>query len=85
MCAGEQHIYEMSGQKLAESLSEQEMAEQLVEAEKRLDCLETTLSAVADEVEGLSLSSRCSKCEESMLLIRDGILYCPSCGDGHSL
>ena len=75
----------MDGQTMAESPSKQELAERLMQAEKRLDCMETTLAAVADEIDGLSLSSRCSKCAESMLIIRDGMLYCPHCGDGHSL
>ncbi|MDS0261469.1 hypothetical protein NDI56_18870 [Haloarcula sp. S1CR25-12] len=75
----------MEGQSVAESLSEREMVERLVETEKRIDCIETTLSAVTDEIDGLSLSSRCSKCENAMLIIKDGVLYCPSCGDGHSL
>jgi len=75
----------MDGQTIAESLSKQELAERVVDAEQRLDCLETTLAAVADEIDGLSLSSRCSKCEESMLIIKDGTLYCPTCGAGHSL
>ena len=75
----------MDGQTLAESLSEQELAERIVKAEERIDCMETTLAAVTDEIEGVSLSSRCSKCQQSLLLIKDGMLYCPNCGDGHSL
>lgn len=75
----------MDGQTLAESLSEQELAERVLKAEERINCIETTLAAVADEIDGISLSSRCSKCEESLLLIKDGTLYCPYCGDGHSL
>jgi len=75
----------MEGQTVGESLSDRELAHRLLELEKRVDCLETTLAAVADEIDGLSLSSRCSKCEESMLIVRDGMLYCPYCGDGHSL
>ena len=75
----------MSGQPFVESLSKQELAERVHSAEKRIDCLETTISAVAEEIENVSLSSRCSKCEESMLIIKEGVLYCPNCGDGHSL
>lgn len=75
----------MDGQTLAESLSEQELTKRLVETEKRMSRLETTLAAVTEEIDGLSLSSCCSKCEESMLIIKDGMLYCPHCGDGHSL
>lgn len=75
----------MDGQTMAESLSEQELAERVLSAEQRLDCIETTLAAIADEIDGLSLSSRCSKCEESLLLIKDGMLYCPHCGSGHTL
>jgi len=75
----------MDGRPLSESLSNRELAERVLETQQRIDCLETTLAAVADEVEGLSLSSRCSKCEECLLLIKDGTLYCPYCGDGHSL
>ena len=75
----------MDGQTLAESLSKHELAERLVEVEQRLDCMETTLAGVANEIEGVSLSSRCSKCQQSLLLIKDGMLYCPNCGDGHSL
>lgn len=75
----------MDGQTLAESLSKQELAERIVKAEQRIDCMERTLAAVTDEIEGVSLSSRCSKCEESLLLIKNGMLYCPNCGDGHSL
>lgn len=75
----------MDGQTMAESVSKQDLVDRLVKTEKRIDCLETTLAAVTEEIDGLSLSSRCSKCEESMLIIRDGMLYCPHCGDGHSL
>ncbi|MDS0284650.1 hypothetical protein [Haloarcula onubensis] len=75
----------MDGQTLAESLSKQELAERILQAEQRIDCMETTLAAVADEIDGVSLSSRCSKCEESLLLVKEGMLYCPYCGDGHSL
>jgi exosome complex RNA-binding protein Csl4 len=75
----------MDGQTLAESLSKQELAERILKAERRIDCVETTLAAVTDEIEGVSLSSRCSKCEQSLLLIKHGMLYCPNCGDGHSL
>jgi len=75
----------MDGQTIAETLSKQELAKRVVNVEDRVDCLETTLAAVADEMDGISLSSRCSKCEESLLLIKDGTLYCPHCGDGHSL
>jgi len=75
----------MDGQTMAETLSKQELAKRVVNVEDRVDCLETTLAAVADEMDGISLSSRCSKCEESLLLIKDGTLYCPHCGDGHSL
>ena len=75
----------MDGQTLAESLSKRELAERIVTVERRLDCMETTLAAVADEIDGLALSSRCSNCEESLLLIKDGMLCCPNCGDGRPL
>lgn len=75
----------MDGQTMAESLSEQELAERILRAERRIDCMETTLAAVTDEIDGVSLSSTCSKCEQSLLLIKDGMLYCPNCGNGHSL
>jgi len=70
---------------MAESLSEQELAERVVRAERRIDCMETALAAVTDEIDGVSLSSRCSKCEQSLLLIKDGMLHCPNCGNGHPL
>ncbi len=75
----------MDGRTIAESLSDQELAERVVEMEKQLDRLETTLAAVADEIDGISLSSQCGKCEESLLLIKDGTLYCPYCGNGDPL
>jgi len=75
----------MDGQTMAESLSEQELARRVLRAEQRIECMETTLAAVTDEIEGVSLSTRCSKCEKSLLLIKDGMLYCPQCGDGHPL
>ncbi|WP_324664519.1 hypothetical protein [Haloarcula sediminis] len=75
----------MDGQTMAESLSDQELAQRVVEVENRLDCLETTLASVADEIDGLSLSSPCGKCEKSLLLIKDGTLYCPYCGNGDPL
>jgi hypothetical protein len=70
---------------MVKSLSKRELAERLVSMEDRLDCMETTLAAVAGEIDGVSLSSRCSKCEQSMLIIKDGMLYCPHCGHGNSL
>lgn len=75
----------MDGQTISESVSKQELAERVLEAEQRLDCMERTLAAVTDEIDGVSLSSRCGKCEQSLLLIKDGMLCCPNCGDGHSL
>jgi len=75
----------MDGQTLADSLSDRELAERVLQAEQRLDCMETTLAAVTAEIDGVSLSSQCSKCEAALLLIKDGMLCCPNCGDGHSL
>ena len=75
----------MDGRTIAESLSNQELAQRVVEVEERLDCLETTLAAVADEIDGISLSGQCSNCEEALLLIKDGTLYCPCCGNGRPL
>lgn len=75
----------MDGQTQTGSLSEQELAERVRKAEQRIDCMENTLAAVASEIDGLSLSCRCSKCESAMLLITDGVLHCPNCGDRHSL
>jgi len=75
----------MDGQQLAESLSEQELAERVLEAEKRISCMESALAAVADEIEGISVSCRCSKCESSLLLIKEEVLHCPNCGNSRSL
>ncbi|WP_277542980.1 hypothetical protein [Haloarcula laminariae] len=70
---------------MAESLSKQELAQRVVKLEERLDCLETTLTAVTDEIDGVSLSSQCGHCEKSLLLVKDETLYCPHCSNGHPL
>ena len=75
----------MNGQTSAESLSNQELAKRVLEAEQRVDCIETTLAAVTAEIDDISLGNRCTRCEGALLLIKDGMLHCPNCGDGHSL
>lgn len=75
----------MERQSAVRSLSEQELRERIVEVEERMDCLETTLAAVAGETNSLSLGGRCDGCDESLMLIKDGTIYCPHCGNGQSL
>lgn len=61
------------------------MSERLDEYEKRIDCLQNTLGAIAREAGNISVRGRCGSCEQSLMLLDDGMLYCPKCGNGRPL
>lgn len=48
------------------------------ELEGRLEMIENTLQAVAEE-QGLSIGGACTDCEQSLLVIDNGRLSCPVC------
>lgn len=49
-------------------------------AETRQRLLEHTVRGLARE-SGISVGSPCTSCEQCHVLVKDGIMYCPRCGD----
>lgn len=47
--------------------------------EEKIRWLETALKAVG-RATGVSVSGRCSKCSDGVMLSQDGVLKCSSCG-----
>lgn len=62
-----------------------QLSDRIDEYEKRIDCLETTLGAIASEIGDVSVCGRCQSCEKCLMLLDDGMLYCPNCGNGQPL
>jgi len=62
-----------------------DLRERLVETEERVEQLQNTLQAVAREAGIASVTHPCRRCEQSLLLVRDGRIYCPSCRYGRSV
>lgn len=48
------------------------------------DLLRNTVVALARE-SGQTVGSPCSRCDQSYVLITDGMLYCPTCRDRRTL
>lgn len=62
-----------------------QMSDRLDEYEQRVECLQNTLQAITREVGDISISSPCGSCEECLLILKDGMMYCPECGNGRPL
>lgn len=54
------------------------------ELDGRLEMIENTLQAVAEE-QGLSIGGACTDCGQSLLVIENGRLSCPVCGNQRQL
>jgi len=76
---------DMDAESETEPASSQATQDRIEELEQRLECLENTLRAVTNNIDGLSLSGRCVSCKKCLQVIEDGTMYCPRCGDGQSL
>ncbi|WP_218155504.1 hypothetical protein [Halomicrobium zhouii] len=50
-----------------------------------MEQLQNTLQAVARETGIASVTHPCRRCERSLLLVRDGQLYCPNCRYGRTV
>ncbi|MCU4740887.1 hypothetical protein OB955_06910 [Halobacteria archaeon AArc-m2/3/4] len=57
----------------------EEMGDRLEANERRIVQLENTLHGVARVTGDITITYPCLKCDRSLLLIRDGMLYCPCC------
>ncbi len=53
--------------------------------ERRVRQLERTLSVVCRESIGATVAGPCTHCEGSLLLVRDGVISCPSCAYRRSI
>ncbi|MFC4248594.1 hypothetical protein ACFOZ7_16940 [Natribaculum luteum] len=60
--------------------SRTDLTEQVETLQLRLEQLERTLSAIATDAANVSVAGPCTKCQRSLLLMRDGVLECPACG-----
>lgn len=58
---------------------------QQADLERRIDRLENTLKAVAEETGSVSVHGPCQSCGQCLVLRRRGEVYCPQCGEGQSL
>lgn len=61
------------------------LREQLESVQVRLEQLERTLSAVANETAGIQIAGPCTRCERSLLIVRDNSFTCPTCQYRRSL
>lgn len=57
----------------------EQVVERLEVTERRIVQLSNTVQAIATEFGGVSVHAPCSRCDRSLLLSRDGVLYCPQC------
>ncbi|ELZ20458.1 hypothetical protein C475_20477 [Halosimplex carlsbadense 2-9-1] len=61
------------------------LARRLDAQERQLERVRNALKGVATEVGGLSVSGPCDGCERSLLLVREGQIFCPRCRGGATL
>lgn len=61
------------------------LREQFESLQVRLEQLERTLSAVANETAGIQIAGPCTRCERSLLIVRDNSFTCPACQYQRSL
>lgn len=62
-----------------------ELSERLAETERRVEQLRNALCAVARAGSDVSVTHSCRHCEQSLMLVRNGQLYCPNCRYGRSV
>lgn len=55
-----------------------ELETELEENRRRVLQLENTLKAITRQASDLSIGGPCS-CEESLLIVRQNVIYCPEC------
>ncbi|MCU4741171.1 hypothetical protein [Natronoglomus mannanivorans] len=55
------------------------LREQVERVQLRLEQVERTLSAVANETAGIQIAGPCTRCERSLLVMRDNSFTCPTC------
>ena len=74
-------------QRRSETASERRLATELAQLKRRVAKTEAeqrrlrnTISGLAREADA-SLGCSCPHCEQSYMLVRDGLLYCPSCSN----
>lgn len=61
------------------------LRDQVETVQLRLEQLERTLSAVANETAGIQIAGPCTRCERSLLIMRDNSFTCPTCQYQRSL
>lgn len=61
-----------------------QITERLEKHEQRLERLQFTLRAVVRETSDVSISGPCGQCNRCYLLLKNGMMYCPQCGNGGS-
>lgn len=69
----------------ADERERDQIFERLEQQEMQLERIKNTIKGVADEIGGLSVDGQCNSCGQSLLLVRDGQLFCPHCKDGKTL
>lgn len=69
--------------RLAEECAE--LRERLAETECQVEQLQNALRAVAREAGDVSVSHPCRNCERSLVLVRNGQIYCPNCRYGRTM
>lgn len=55
------------------------MANRLEANERRIVRLQNTVQGIARETGDITVTYPCLECDRCLLLIRDGVLYCPHC------
>ena len=69
--------------RLAEECSE--IRARLAETEQHVEQLQNTLCGLAREATDLSVRHPCRKCKASLMLARNGQIYCPNCRYGRTV
>lgn len=55
------------------------LTERLEADERALVQLRNTVDALARETAGITVCHPCDRCEQSLMLLREGTMYCPHC------
>lgn len=86
MWVGVEHRVNMEGQAESEIPPRStEVSDRLDEAEQQIERLQNTLRALARETSDIAISGPCGHCDQCFLFLKDGMMYCPQCGNGRSM
>lgn len=65
----------------ADEMATRSKRDERTDLEQHVERLETTVRALAREVDATTLGGPCSRCGQCLLFKREDRMYCPHCGD----